>query len=64
MSKRPGPGEDLSQRAPLTPVNDVFVVDLRRCIGCHACSVACKTAHGTPLGEFPLRVRWLPRPEA
>jgi Fe-S-cluster-containing dehydrogenase component len=63
MSKRPGPSEDLSQRAPLEPIDDVFVVDLRRCIGCHACSVACKTAHEVPLGEFPLRVRWLPRPE-
>jgi len=40
-----------------------MLVDLRRCIGCHACSVACKTAHEIPLGEFPLRVRWLPRPE-
>ena len=39
-----------------------FAVDLRRCIGCHACSVACKTAHDVPLGEFRLRVRWLPRP--
>lgn len=63
MSRRPGPHEDLSQRAPVVPAEDVFVVDLRRCIGCHACSVACKTAHDVPLGEFPLRVRWLPRPE-
>ena len=39
------------------------MVDLARCIGCHACSVACKTAHDVPLGEFRLRVRWLPRPE-
>jgi Fe-S-cluster-containing dehydrogenase component len=26
--------------------------------------VACKTAHDVPLGDFPLRVRWLPRPDA
>ena len=41
-----------------------FVIDNTACIGCHACSVACKTAHDVPLGEFPLRVRWLPRPDA
>ncbi len=63
MSKRPGPNEDLSGRAARAPGDDLFVVDLRRCIGCHACSVACKTAHDVPLGEFRLRVRWLPRPE-
>lgn len=63
MAKRPEPGEDFSQRAPLASDDDVFVVDLRRCIGCHACSVACKTAHDVPLGAFPLRVRWLPRPD-
>ena len=63
MARRPIPGEDLAQRPALTTLDDVFVVDLRRCIGCHACSVACKTAHDVPLGEFPLRVRWLPRPD-
>lgn len=41
-----------------------MVVDLRRCIGCHACSVACKTEHSVPLGTFRMRVRWLPRPDA
>jgi len=60
---RPGPAEDLSQRSALAPERPGFVVDLPRCIGCHACSVACKTAHEVPLGEFPLRVRWLPRPD-
>ena len=63
MTTRPKPGEDLSLRAPLRAEDDLFVVDLRRCIGCHACSVACKTAHDVSLGEFPLRVRWLPRPD-
>lgn len=63
MAKRPEPGEDLTQRTPLGADGDLFVVDLRRCIGCHACSVACKTAHDVPLGTFPLRVRWLPRPD-
>ncbi len=60
---RPRPGESLEGRPSFEPARPGFAVDLRRCIGCHACSVACKTAHGVPLGEFPLRVRWLPRPD-
>jgi len=39
-----------------------MVVDLRRCTGCHACSVACKVEHGVPLGEFRMRVRWMEDP--
>ncbi len=59
---RPRPGEAITDREPLAPERPGFAVDLRRCIGCHACSIACKTAHDVPLGEFPLRVRWLPQP--
>ena len=62
MADRPRPNEDLTRRNA-QPENGPFGVDLRRCIGCHACSVACKTAHDVPLGVFPLRVRWLPRPD-
>jgi Fe-S-cluster-containing dehydrogenase component/formate-dependent nitrite reductase membrane component NrfD len=29
-----------------------FVIDNRRCIGCHACTVACKAEHQVPLGNF------------
>ena len=61
---RPSPSEAIADRQSLTPDRPGFAVDLRRCIGCHACSIACKTAHDVPLGEFPLRVRWLARPEA
>lgn len=60
---RPHPSVSLDTVPPRDVERPGFLVDLRRCIGCHACSVACKTAHAIPLGEFPLRVRWLPRPD-
>ncbi len=40
-----------------------MLIDLRRCIGCHACSVACKTEHEVPLGGFRMRVRYMERPD-
>ena len=27
-----------------------FVIDNRKCIGCHACTVACKSEHDVPIG--------------
>lgn len=55
-----------SDRLPWEPPGPVperhragIVVDLRRCIGCHACSVACKTEHDVALGVFRTRVRYL-----
>lgn len=39
-----------------------MVVDLRRCIGCHACSIACKIENEVPLGNFRNRVRYLEQP--
>ncbi len=29
-----------------------MVIDIKRCVGCHACSVACKAEHGVRLGGF------------
>jgi tetrathionate reductase subunit B len=29
-----------------------FIVDLRRCIGCRACTIACKAEFNVPLGAF------------
>ncbi len=34
-----------------------MVIDLRRCIGCHSCSVACKAENRVPLGVFRSWVR-------
>lgn len=50
------------RRDPI-PKQPGLAVELQRCIGCHACSVACKTAHEVPLGTFRMRVRWLQRPD-
>jgi len=57
MSKAP-PWEKKLNKGEISP-SRAMVVDLRRCIGCHACSVACKMEHEVPLGEFRMRVRWL-----
>lgn len=40
-----------------------MVIDLRRCIGCHGCSISCKTEHDVPLGNFRTRVHYAPRPD-
>jgi ferredoxin len=39
----------------LTP-NWRMALDIERCIGCHACSVACKVENTVPLGRFRTKV--------
>ena len=38
-----------------------MVIDLRRCIGCHACSVACKSEFDVPLGVWRSWVKQVER---
>jgi Fe-S-cluster-containing dehydrogenase component len=40
-------------------VNYGFLIDNRRCIGCHACSVACKAEHEVPLGVARTWVKYV-----
>ncbi len=35
-----------------TPKRYAVLIDLRRCIGCQTCSVACKSTHDVPLGVW------------
>ena len=35
-----------------------FLMDHRRCIGCHACTVACKSENDVPVGEFRTWVKY------
>jgi len=35
-----------------------FVLDQRRCIGCHACTVACKSENEVPVGDFRTWVKY------
>jgi Fe-S-cluster-containing dehydrogenase component len=40
-------------------LNYAFLIDNRRCIGCHACSVACKAEHEVPLGVARTWVKYI-----
>jgi Fe-S-cluster-containing dehydrogenase component len=40
-------------------MNYAFLIDNRRCIGCHACSVACKAEHEVPLGVARTWVKYV-----
>ena len=40
-------------------MNFGFVIDNRRCIGCHACTVACKSEHDVPVGVNRTWVKYI-----
>ena len=40
-------------------MNYGFVIDNRKCIGCHACTVACKSEHDIPLGVNRTHVKYI-----
>lgn len=48
---------------PLSPDNPTqnygFVIDNRKCIGCHACSTACKSENEVPLGVYRTWVKYV-----
>lgn len=45
------------------PVQYGFAIDQRTCIGCHACTVACKTEHEVPVGQFRTWVKYVDQGE-
>lgn len=45
--------------APARAKKYAFVIDQRKCIGCHACTVACKSENEVPLGKFRTWVKYV-----
>lgn len=44
---------------PVRPKSYGFVIDNRKCIGCHACSTACKAENEVPLGVYRTWVKYV-----
>lgn len=40
-------------------MNYGFIIDNRKCIGCHACSTACKSENEAPLGVYRTWVKYV-----
>jgi Fe-S-cluster-containing dehydrogenase component/formate-dependent nitrite reductase membrane component NrfD len=47
----------------LGPVRYGFIIDQTSCIGCHACTVACKSENEVPLGTFRTWVKYVEKGE-
>ena len=58
------PWEGIAERPPAPPMKRAgILVDPRRCVGCHACAVSCKTENDVALGGFRIRTHYLRHPE-
>lgn len=44
-------------------MNFGFIIDNRKCIGCHACTVACKSEHDVPVGVNRTWVKYIEKGE-
>lgn len=59
------PGCSKAVKTPAGGASDTkryaMVIDLRRCVGCHACSVACKSENSVPLGVWRSWVKQVER---
>ncbi|MEK7724342.1 MAG: 4Fe-4S dicluster domain-containing protein, partial [Acidobacteriota bacterium] len=44
-------------------MNFGFIIDNRKCIGCHACTVACKSEHQVPVGVNRTWVKYIEKGE-
>jgi Fe-S-cluster-containing dehydrogenase component/formate-dependent nitrite reductase membrane component NrfD len=44
-------------------MNYGFIIDNRKCIGCHACTVACKSEHQVPIGVNRTWVKYIEKGE-
>lgn len=60
----PIPWGQVGKQRPSEMKSAGMVIDLRRCIGCHSCSISCKTEHNVPLGSFRTRVHYAPQPDS
>src|SRR5919206_3826885 len=59
MQTPPSSSETPGVAAPQRPPRFVKVLDQTRCIGCHACTTACKSENAVPLGVTRTYVKYV-----